>query len=77
MQEQEIGEEIESNHAKSIRAFREKRGIFLLLSTRTMPHMRDTKDISGARRLCVTFARKRERKKRRKITFFPGPSNVT
>lgn len=27
--------------------------------------MRDTKDISGARRLCVTFARKREREKKK------------
>jgi hypothetical protein len=45
------------------------------------------KTFSGARRLCVTSAseveRQKERKKeepqkkRRKLTFFPGPSNVT
>jgi len=66
--------------------FDKEGGIFLNCLQTSHIHTHNTytpeiqsQDISGARRLCVTFAREREgeKKKRRKITFFPGPSNVT
>lgn len=74
-------DEIESLMTKRYTYISKEGGTFFLIF-HTTPHiLRHKSKDSGARRLCVTFARKgeskRERKKRRKITFFPGPSNVT
>jgi len=79
--EEEKRRDRELNDKKVFMHFERRGGNFFLI-IHTMPHiLRHKSKDSGARRLCVTFARKekseREKKKRRKITFFPGPSNVT
>lgn len=75
--EKKVGEEIEPDDQQrqnkvypSISAKKKRKGnFFFIIHTQ----MRDTKDISGARRLCVTFARKREREKKKKNYILPGP----
>lgn len=49
MEEQEIGEEIESNRAKGIRAFQGKRGIFFYYYPHTQCHTCETQKTLAAR----------------------------